>query len=275
MVETFAQSLGLVAEGDIVSLSVGLRVHGLILVDQATNVRHSLAVEARRPMEMLQHPILLEKWLRQPAVRALGRGPALGLLLSLNDIAGLNVKRTWYSTLRLLPRQFRLISRGLAVMRAARRFMASWQGLAYMIFEAAVPIICNIVAVTFLAYGANIPLADFIQIQLFFLLSLLTSTALHEAVHWRIARQGVFVRRGLRIGLLHPPLLPMHEKASALVGPVAGMLVALLFWACLAVLSTSTFGHFSMLLVVVFHACSWLPWYGDGQAVWQRKEHHA
>lgn len=271
----FEQSAGLVTEGDIVSLSAGLHVHGLLLVDEATGVRHRIASSARMALELLKSPILLEDWINNPLVKVLGTGPSLGLLLSLDDIAGLTTRRPILRRLRFVSTIKYFVATGILPARSASRYTASWHGLVKMILRASLPIITSTAMVAVLAYGANISMIGFMQTQTYFLLSLLVSTALHEAVHWRVAGQGVFVRRGLRIGLLHAPLHPRQELTSALGGPLVGVLVSLFYWTALAMQGTSIFGHLSLLLVAVFHMCSWLPWYGDGQVVWGYRRRYA
>lgn len=253
------------------SLSVGLRVHGLLLIDQATGACHRLAADARRPAEALMRPVLVQDWLARPDVQRLGYGPALGLLHNINDIAGLTIQssRRIYS----IYWRLRLVAMGAYPSRPAYRHSTSIAGLIHVVAVASLPIIAAATIGMILAYGANVSMPGFVQTQLLFLASLLASTAVHEAAHWWLAGSGMFIRRGLRLGLLHPPLSPRKELVSAVVGPLAGMLCAVCFWLFLATLGTTIFGHVSLMLVMVFHACSWLPWYGDGQALWNRERY--
>ncbi len=112
-----------------------------------------------------------------------------------------------------------------------------------------------------------VPLPKAIFISIWLVTILLCGAIAHEWAHVLFLKtRGVLVsvaQKGHRVGLLHQQVSPKFDGLCALLGPATGSSVTLL----LAWLSQSaTVLHFSFLLVL-FHACSLLPNYGDGQSV--------
>lgn len=261
------QSFGLVSEGDIVSLSPGLKLQRGVLYDAATGANHIVASPALRSVELLASGRTVQDWIES---NELDQFASLEILKFLDSIAGVSIKRTLVSSIRVRRYRLDLLVRGLPVAVNSKRYNPTLVSLARMVGSATTPICIIILFGIILVYGANLSVSSYLMTQTIFILSLIISTILHEATHWKITGQdvgGAFVRRGLRLGFLHGSLPGVLEVRSAIFGPIAGTLgaatvgfVVLLFRAPLAV-------AVSAWLVAAFHLLSWLPFYGDGQTL--------
>lgn len=261
------QSFGLVSEGDIVSLSPGFDLRGNVLYDVATGANHTVATPALRSVELLASGRTVQDWIES---NELDQSASLEILQFLDSIAGLSIKLTLVNTTRVRWYRLNLLVRGLPVAVNSKRYDPTLVSLVRMVGSATSQICIIILFGIILVYGANLSISLYLMTQTIFILSLIISTILHEATHWKITgreAEGAFVRRGLRLGFLHGLISRELEVRSAFFGPLAGTLgaatvgfVVLLFRAPLAVIAPAW-------LVAAFHLLSWLPFYGDGQTL--------
>jgi hypothetical protein len=93
-------------------------------------------------------------------------------------------------------------------------------------------------------------------------------------MHWlfigRDRAEAIFLRRGLRLGILHRPLEGWQELGSAFFGPVAGLLSSLCIGFVMSIMMAWPAVWFISLSCGFFHLISLLPIYGDGQAIMQQ-----
>jgi hypothetical protein len=126
-----------------------------------------------------------------------------------------------------------------------------------------------IMFILFYGYGLSVPAAA--GIIVYALACLWLTTVIHELTHWwllgKYKTQSVFIRKGLRIGILHKPARATAELMSAILGPVTGASgAALLGW--LGAVRRIGPGAWPVALSCsLFHLCSLLPAYGDGSAI--------
>lgn len=104
------------------------------------------------------------------------------------------------------------------------------------------------------------------------IITLTASQYLHELAHWLILRRHTpvrIVRRRLRLMLLHHPVPAARDRLSALAGPAAGCLAALMAGRLAIHFQLST-AHLLCQLIAGWHGAALLPWYGDGQSLRRR-----
>jgi hypothetical protein len=160
---------------------------------------------------------------------------------------------------------------GVKPATVTRRTLFSPSALVREIIKAMLPVVMAIVGTAALLLSINISPVGYLSVQAVFLGILLVSTAIHEIVHWWLLegeRIPCIVRQGLRIGLLHEPQSQPREVLSALAGPLAGAASAWLLAALLHLIAGIPYAAVA-LLAGVFHLFSWLPSFGDGQALRQ------
>ena len=262
------ESVGLLDSSDIVQLADGLSVEGTALLDAVTGVRHTLRRPAAALLPSLQSGITLQKWIDECRLHDVGRLRAIRMLLSLNEIAGLYRYRNLNFMVRAFPGWIRIFLFGMTPIRLARRYPANVQSLSIICARAMVPLV--VVTTLFWLVCASASLISHASIMLlgFWLWVVYVSNLMHELTHWKIASQQsavCFVRRGLRIGVMHAPLTKNLERLSALLGPVVGILTVMLAAILLIVLHVSFQFVEITLTIGLFHALSWLPMYGDGK----------
>lgn len=273
------ESLGLFDGADYLTLSSGVRIAGTVLFDEVTGAHHRLREPAPILVQHLQSGVTLQEWLDICRLHNVGRPRAIGVLLSLNQIAGLYRKR---SLTRIVPSTLRWLAiyrYGVVPQRLAKRYPGTYAGLLAAGSRATAPLaIVTFVACAALMLG-GLPRGKSVGVMTFWLVVLIVSTMAHEWAHWTIARRhgsGCFVRRGLRLGVLHAPLPDKEERLSALLGPLTGLVVTTIFCGLLAAMKTPIDTIILLSSIAVFHLCSWLPIYGDGRTLLRaRKVGHA
>lgn len=264
------ESLGLLHSSDVLRLVEGLRIEGAVLVDEVTSARHKLRQPAPTLLPSLQSGVTLQKWFDECRLYDVSRLRAVRMLLSLNDIAGLRRHRKLRYTIPIFLKWIDVYRFGMVPVRLAGRYPGTGSGLVVACMMAVTPLagIATLFWLAGIAFGI-FPLVS-MALLVVWLSTVFVSTLLHEWAHWRIAlRQSAvcFVRRGLRIGVLHAPLSKKLEQRSALLGPFVGMCTVLLVSGVMHVLSAPHDYIGGVLAISVLHVSSWLPFYGDGKTL--------
>ena len=267
----FAQSLGLVTEGDYLSLSEGLTVRADVLNDQAINANHQLSIHTARPLRDLVTGIEAMQWFERGCGYGLTPNQLADILIFLNDIGGLRVSRKLRAAVRVAVLRIGYQMRGVSLRAVGHRFPGTFSGVVRAVSQSIVSIVCMLSIVGFFSYGANLSPNFYIMANIIFLFALFVSTIAHEYVHVLLVRSRVstpiVLRRGLRIGVIHVHSSKRSEIVSALLGPLAGVVSASAISIIVYVLPVPHPAWQLALLVAVFHVFSWLPSYGDGRAL--------
>lgn len=269
--DIFAQSLGLVQEGDTLSLSPGLELYRYTLVDTASGARHKVSRSAYHTLDLLRYPISIELWLQSGAVQNLQKKQAIKLLLLVDQLSGLTVTRSRMQGISLRVRRLLSSAKGMPLSHNLERYPATIVNLVRLMVHTYKLLGLTIFFVAVLMYGANMPVSDYLISQGVFLLVLFSSSIVHEIVHWWLLGQArrdvVFVRRGLRIGVLCPAQTDSREFRSAIYGPLSGLLSGVGISIGFYVLSGNVEILLSGIIAGSFHVVSWLPMYGDGKTL--------
>lgn len=192
----------------------------------------------------------------------------------LNSIGGFEVKRTKSSAWRLGWKRLTGIAFGLSPSSLSCRRAASLRNIIYTVCRTCLPLASLSTVVGFLFYAAGfLSLLSAMVYTAVFLSLILLSTVIHEYTHAHLVklagRSMVILQRGMRLGILHQPLTKKQEALSAIAGPLAGGLSAVLAAAILSLVTTQGLIFSTGILVAIFHIVSLLPAYGDGQTIKQ------
>ena len=274
------QTLGLITDKDVLSLAVGLRLVGSsTLVDEPAGARHKLSAKAHNALKNLRQPIAVRDWQRRSG---LSDQQAMQLILFLDSIAGLSIKRKVASKLRLMFLRFKLMLGGIKLTTGACRFEGNYWGITLAVARALTPVSLTLVAVLTLGYLGGVFGLSFAIAQILMLVTVLVTTLLHESVHLYFARRvnlpAVVIARRVRVGVLHPMLPPNIELVSALLGPISGIIFSSIIAIVLHLFNYSEVMVGFTGIVAVFHVFSWVPEYGDGatikryMGVWHEKK---
>lgn len=262
----FNKTLGLVTEQDCIELATGLALYGNQLMDTAAGASHVVLPAAKPMVSMLRRPVRISHIIK---TCTLTEDEIASVIMFLNDIGGLIVHRSlWPHCIHSIRKIiFRL--RGISLPVQSRRYKSSvWnvvratsQSCKLLVWATAV----MAGVTTFGGVGGWV----FVEAHVLLLVTVWISTIVHEAIHMFIAKRSkksvAVISRGVRIGILHPPLSTVDEVTSALLGPLGG--VAAVIVVSLMCTSRDTFVAASVAAVAVFHVASWLPEYGDGKTV--------
>lgn len=258
-------------EGDVVSLSPSLHVESYYLYDLTNGARHKLIDKSLVALRLLEYPIRASDWLTEMYENEILSDQISEMIIFLNSIGALNIKRTLISDIRSACMRFGYRLYGIRMVSFAKRRRSGFAGLNISILNAMVPVIILVLVTSILEYGAGFKDQIYINGNIIFVICLWLSTAAHEYVHIRLSITNtvhpVVLQRGLRIGILHRPLSDSRGLVSALGGPLAGFLVALFIGAIVAIVGNQIVTASFALSVALFHLVSWLPVYGDGQAL--------
>jgi hypothetical protein len=203
------------------------------------------------------------------------------LLLFLNSVGALQLKRSIFVSAWLAVKKLIYRTKGIRLQYVTCRQPSSLTGLSKVLTIAMMPLLLLVAVSSVFEYGANFSPLIYIYGNVLFIVTLWVSTFIHEYVHILFARKEVnhvnVIQKGLRIGVLHKKLSPSIDRASALLGPLAGSVAALLIAIVIYSASGQTILAIFAAAVGVFHVISWLPMYGDGQTILRliRSNHHA
>lgn len=266
----FHLSGGILVESDVVSLSPSLCVNNNSLSDAATGSLHGLHPKAVMAIAQLQKPIVAGDWVKVIKKSDISDRQITELIWFINSIGGWKIKRGLTGTAKNWYKRAGMQLVGLKTQTIARRERATFRNITTVVIRSCLPIVCLSLILSVLLYGANFPLKSLAGLMFSFFLLLIISTVAHEYTHLLTThrrKSAAVLQRGLRLGILHEPQSRQREFASAILGPIAGILSALL----VGVLISTARQEANILklswLVSAFHLASWMPIYGDGQAI--------
>ncbi len=273
----YRESLGLLDGDDYLTLTSNIHVEATLLCDEVTGARHRMREPAPVLLQYLCSGVTLKNWLDICRMHNVGKNRAVGILLSLNRIAALNRKRAFFKHVLAAMHWFAIYRFGIVPLRLASRYPGTWSGLVMVVIRSSIPLVILVAVIcSMIIFGAmsSVSLLGFV---ILWLMVLVASTIAHEWVHWKVARRygpACFVRRGLRVGVLHATLPISQDRLSAILGPMLGLTVVLIVCGLLVILNVSTNILFLFFCIAIFQACSWLPVYGDGRVIintWKKR----
>lgn len=193
------------------------------------------------------------------------------LLGFLNTLGGLHVQRDCISQIKSIFERSKHLLVGIVFCSLIRRQPCTPWGILVSIIRATTPVTVAALVVTGLITAGNFLTPDSALLCLIWgLSSFIGSLWAHETAHLMFIKasgtESDILQSNLRIGLIHARLAPRTEFASAIVGPLTGIL----FGALLAVLAYSLYLPSLAVIaccVALFHFSSFLPWYGDGASI--------
>lgn len=256
-------------ESDIISLSKQLDYRQTVLHDITTGAMHAIHPPGDIIISSLVDGIAYG-YLRVRTVQQHATDQQLSELLGfLNTLGGLVVIRSRWMHLLYRGLQVKSLFYAIHYPSLLYRQRFSLRSLFLGILQATRPILFAACIASALVAGTGlIPVTETIYVCLGSLLLFIGSMLAHELVHIFVIRRkkGVSVdilQANMRLGLLHTKLPYKLEILSALGGPFAGAIVAILAAQFLLVHS-HTVPACLAFTIAFFHLCSLFPGYGDG-----------
>lgn len=271
LAKSYMLSGGLFVESDILSLSPQMIVSSSYLEDTITHARHGLSKAALQLVSVLKKGKSFKDLYSLALRLQVTDLDFTSFLTDLHDVGGLQLKRQpkgyvqWVVCVVLLLRYgIRPQSRLVASVATLRGLMSGvLLALKWLLGCAPIMII--------LLYGFGYAWSIAAALVIFFLALLWGSTVVHELVHRQFLvknnSKAIFLRRGLRIGILHPRQSDLREVISAIAGPLSGSLLCLVFVELIGKITYSTEFHFIAWSCAIFHMISLWPAYSDGGIV--------
>lgn len=256
---------------DYISLPVRFTLTTNTLFDTALWARHWYQPAARPLLMNLKNPIAYKAWLNIAHEHSITPLEADNILYFLNDHFALSVQRPVMGQIRYYYKQMSYLVRGYGITHVGRSWRASKRNIIKATFYALLPVFVVTILTSALLYNADGEYGMLQQAFVMFSLSLWLSTIAHEMAHMYLMRRSnipcCIVQRGLRVGVLHASMTYRHELVSAISGPVAGMLTAIMLGAAGSFVCQNGQLLLIGLALVVFHCLSLLPLYGDGKVI--------
>lgn len=267
----FAISGGLMKEGDLLSLSPSLSIEANSLVDLSNGARHMLIRISEGAIKSLKSPIIARSWIAEMQNSEITTDQISEIICFLNSIGAIEIRRSYISGIRFECERLKFRLFGVRLITIARRRPSNFRGLNKSIFNALAPVIALIFVTGLLEFGAGFGIDIFLYGNSIFITCLWCSTFVHEYIHILFSKdkgyRPIVLQRGLRIGILHRTLSIARGTASALSGPLVGFLVAVAIAVVTLLISSQLLLAVFAMSVAFFHLLSWLPNYGDGQAI--------
>lgn len=268
---SFVRSCPFFIESDILSLSSSVSADESAIVDSRIGVSHRVVDEATPLLALLGNGVSYRNIRKAARRRYISDTQLTDLLGFLNAIGGLHVQRSSASQIKSIFERGKYLTLGIIFSPFIRRLPCSKGSILVSILRATTPVLVAAPITASLVVAGNFMSAHAALLCLIWGLSLfIASLWIHEITHLAfIESSGVksdILQSNLRIGLIHTRLAPRTEIASAILGPLAGII----FGALLAVITYSL--HLPSLSVIAcciatFHFGSFLPWYGDGISI--------
>lgn len=266
-------SNGLLGESDQISLSPGLSLDRQYLYDKATNAKHRLASPVIPLVQALKVSVSYGEWLVLADIQLENREASYEVIEFLNNIGGLRIRRRLSGWLEVRVFFLKRLLYGIRNLQHTERFSLSFINLCRAVLRAMTLLFLIALAVAVLLYGLGVDARVIVLSLVGFYVAVFTSIVLHEQVHvWFVGTEpGAIIRQGTRVGILHTPLTLGREYASALMGPIVGGVVG--FCICFAFERAANLPYFIQTgyMLLVAHAWSWAPGYGDGRVLLNRK----
>ena len=264
----FTESLGLIQAGDVVSLAPGLQVRQRMLFDHANGARHIISGKARDVLNILGKGIEVSQWYAYSIASGLTDREWMELIIFLNSIGGVAIRRTRKAQVHIIVQRTRWRLQGVVLQSHASRFPATRRGITVAVSRAMHQLSVLTIIVSMLSIIAGMP--SYALLSLICISILWLTTIMHEYMHVVISTSSnstpVIIVRGLRLGIVHHQLPRKRNILSALACPLMGIVSA----AILGLIGWAIDAHVvaeASRVVCIFHAASWLPSYGDGQAL--------
>lgn len=275
IMKTHELSLGLLSEGDILSLSDTVCLKDGYLIDNSINAKHYLTKEAKYLINNLSNSVNLDNLISSTE---LSKNQLIEILFFINNIGGLIIKRKIINRIKHIFYRTRLRLSGIKLINYSKRYKANIMGLLSS-FALSFSIAVTVILLTLLLiYGANFSVYNYLINSSVFLLSIIISSLIHEYTHVYFARKThknpVILVNGIRIGVLMNSNNKIIKLKSSFFGPLAGFLASIFISLMLFVLSYSIELSLISLLASLIHLLSLTPFYGDGKFLWKlvRKE---
>jgi len=266
-----AITAGMLTEDDQVSLAAGMEIVDGSLADRAVGARHRLHPLAAQAIREIytEGGCDASSWYVSARGYGISAAQFVELVGFLYDIGGIRVRRRLPATARISRYRLRSLAQGMTPEWLPRRFPATWLGVcgAATRFMGTLVVCAGLLCLLVVILQGQSP--RLISYVLLFLATMWVGIVAHEATHVLIIRKyggsAVMLQRGLRLGVLHRPLSRKQELCSALLGPIAGVVVA----ALLSVIEHSRLLLFINAAVAVLQLLALLPGYGDGNILWK------
>ena len=268
---TLIWSGGILIEGDIITLSHGLSISDRHLIDQATDTRHHLHPLAELALiQLCSQELEVEKWKENITRLGISSSQIRDILSFLSIIGGLEVQRDLRKKVQMTIQTISLGLLGKSFINIATRSPATLLGISKAVFQAMNLVwITSLITVTLIYFSGSSILSP--SYLLFFLTSLYISVVIHELGHAILLSLSTShlctLRRGMRIAILHPPLSQKKEALVALMGPLLGITSSALMFLIFHHSVRSTLTLPTTVTLIILHLLSFLPWYGDGRAL--------
>jgi hypothetical protein len=264
-------SAGLLAEGDLVSLSAGLRVEGGKLTDSVNGAGHQLMAPADRALMLVAMPADAGVWLTHMRALGMSQQQASQIISFLNRIGALRISRPLSAKLSVLGGHVALLINGTRPILLTRRLPLSVFGLAIGATLALAPVFAASIVVMLLLYGAGIGNGWLETIATTGGFALWAGVFAHEAGHAIVLRyagaEGAVLQQGMRLGIIHGLLERKLGIACALAGPAAGLIISVLALGWAAIITGRHELWALAAIMGAFHLLSLLPASADGQTL--------
>lgn len=263
-------SLGLLAEGDILSLSDSIYLKDGYLIDNSINAKHYIANEAKYLINKLSNSVNIDYLILS---KNLSKNQVVELLFFINKIGGLVIKRSLINRFKHAFNRIRLRLNGIKIINYTKRYNANLIGLLNSFLSSFIVSVTVILLTLVLIYGANFSIYNYLINSLVFLFSIFISSIIHEYTHVYYARKihkkPTIIVNGLRVGVLINSDDALIKLKSSFFGPLAGFMTSLSISLLLFVLGLAIELSVVSLLAALIHLISLFPFYGDGKFIWK------
>lgn len=256
------------------SLSPDFKVTTAELQDIPLRVAHHLHGAAPSILRYLQPGIVYSAFKQRTQESGISQQTLTELLGFLNTVGALGVRRNSWGAFQAAVAQLgTFLQTGVRYPHLTERRTFSTRQLARSIVRTCAGLIAaSLIVGGFFSGATGTSFSTAILVILGGLATLIWSTFIHEYAHYVVLAQdnipAVIMRRGMRLGLIHPirGLLPDTELRSALAGPITGACFSLLVLSLAITYNASWLAAISAVIVVI-HLSGLLPWFGDGQTI--------
>lgn len=268
---TFLITAGLLVESDVVSLSPSLKIEDCLLVDRSNDAKHRVSSVAQVAILHINRQVKVADWMNEMSKLGISSRQQSEIITFLNAIGGMQVRRSVGSILRISILRLLCRLKGLTIQNSAKRKPGNVVGVSYVVLHAMTPVLLAVLFTGVVQYGANMSREMYLYNNLTFVATLWLSTCIHEFMHILIAsketRNVDVIQKSIRIGVLHKQLSNRNDIASAVIGPLSGLVSSFFMAGILFYIFNLHVPAVVASAVGLFHTISWLPIYGDGQTI--------
>lgn len=258
-------------DSDILALHKDIFIKDTRIIDRSLGLQHEVRPQAAAILKLLSQNVSYKKLRR--SVSQIPSEQLHELLGFLTATGSLERKRNSSSQIIAFGKLLQDMSLGIRHMPLLKRLPLSISGIVKAICKAgALPIVCgSILIFVWSALHVNtVLISDAWYVFALFWLSLIAHEIAHGALLVRYSAQSVIVFGPLRAGIVHSSLPRTEDIKVALAGPLAGILVCSI--ATIIMFSVKRPGlAIACLSICAVHIGSFLPWYGDGKTIWNKR----